>query len=194
VSPPIKDQFLYEPPSWEEVDPRRRNDMKTPICEVCLKSGILCPGCQQKLDKGEVSELDVKIARALHKASLRNKELKDVTFERSILVDGLAILVVEKSDVPVFMGKGGKALKAISDQVKMDIRVLGDLSEPRVVADDLIRPARLLGVNTVYAVDGTNKYKIRVSHEDAQRMPLGLEDLQALIERLTGQQVSVVFE
>ena len=26
--------------------------MQTPICEVCLKSEILCNGCQDKLDKG----------------------------------------------------------------------------------------------------------------------------------------------
>lgn len=168
--------------------------MKTPICEVCLKSGILCPGCQQKLDKGEVSELDVKIARALHKASVRNKDIRDVTFERSIIINELAILVVGKEDMLVLTGKGGKVLKSLSNQIKMNIRVLGNLSDPRVVADDLIRPARLLGVNTVYAIDGTSKYKIRVAHEDAQKMPLSLEDLQALISRLTGQEVSVVFE
>jgi len=168
--------------------------MKTPICEVCLKSGILCPGCQQKLDRGEVSELDVKIARALHKASARNKEVKDVRFERSIVVGDLSILVVDKKDVPVLMGKGGKVLKAISNQIKMNMRVLGDLKDPRVVADDLIRPARLLGVNTVFAVDGTNRYKIRIAAEDSQKMPLTLADLQGLIARLTGQEVSVVFE
>ena len=168
--------------------------MKTPICEVCLKSGILCPGCQQKLDKGDVSEIDVKIARALHKSSTRNKEVRDITFERSILVDSLAILIVDKKDVPVFMGKGGKLLKSLSNQLKLSVRVLGNLSDPKVVADDLIRPARLLGVNTVYAVDGTEKYKIRIAQEDSQKMPLNLEELEKLINNLTGQEVSVVFE
>ncbi len=168
--------------------------MKTPICEVCLKSGILCPGCQQKLDKGEVSELDVKIARALHKASARNKEVKDVRFDKSIVIGDLAILLTDKKDVPVLMGKGGKVLKAISNQIKMNVRVLGDLKDPRSVADDLIRPARLLGVNTVFAVDGTKRYKIRIAKEDSQKVPLSLADLQALIARLTGQEVSVVFE
>jgi transcription antitermination factor NusA-like protein len=168
--------------------------MKTPICEVCLKSGILCPGCQQKLDNGEVSELDVKIARALHKAAARNKEIRDVSFDRSIQVNGLAILLVDRSDVPAFMGKGGKILKSITNQLKMSIRVLGDMSNPRTVADDLVRPARLLGVNTVYGVDGSTRLKIRVAHDDAQKMPLGLENLEKLIHELTGQEVSVVFE
>jgi transcription antitermination factor NusA-like protein len=168
--------------------------MKTPICEVCLKSGILCPGCQQKLDKGEVSELDVKVARALHRASARNKEIKDITFERTIVVDSLAILLVEKADVPILMGKGGKVLKSLSNQLKMNVRVLGDLADPRVVADNLIRPARLLGVNTVFAVDGSDRYRIRVARDDSEKMPLGLEDLQKLINTLTGQDVSVVFE
>jgi transcription antitermination factor NusA-like protein len=159
-----------------------------------LKSGILCPGCQQKLDKGEVSELDVKIARALHKSSARNKEVREVTFDRSILVDSLAILIVDKKDVPVFVGKGGKLLKSLSNQLKINVRVLGDLNDPRVVADDLIKPARLLGVNKVFAIDGTEKYKIRIAQEDSQKMPLNLEELEKLINNLTGQEVSVVFE
>jgi transcription antitermination factor NusA-like protein len=159
-----------------------------------LKSGILCPGCQQKLDKGEVSELDVKIARALHKSSARNKEVREVTFDRSILVDSLAILIVDKKDVPVFVGKGGKLLKSLSNQLKINVRVLGDLKDPRVVADDLIKPARLLGVNKVFAIDGTEKYKIRIAQEDSQKMPLNLEELEKLINSLTGQEVSVVFE
>ena len=168
--------------------------MKTPICEVCLKSGILCPGCQQKLDQGKVSELDVKIARALHKSSARNKEVRDITYERSILVDSLAILIVDKKDLPAFMGKGGKLLKSLSNQLKVTVRVLGDLKDPKVVANDLVRPARLLGINTVFAVDGTDKYKIRIAQEDAQKMPLSLEELEKLINNLTGQEVSVVFE
>ena len=168
--------------------------MKAPICEVCLKSGILCPGCQQKLDKGEVSELDVKISRALYKASLRTKEIRNITFERSMVVDGLAILIVGKDDVPVLMTKGGKVLKSISNQIKMKVRVLGNLSDPRTVANDIIRPARLLGVNTVFAVDGSTKYKIRIAKEDQEKLPIKIEDVQSLVNQLTGQEVSVVFE
>lgn len=168
--------------------------MKTPICEVCLKSGILCPGCQQKLDKGEVSELDVKIARALYKASLRSKEIKDIRFDRSIVVNDLVILVVDRKDAPLLTGKGGKVVKSLGTQIKMNVRVLGDLHNLRGVADDLVRPARLLGVNTVYSTDGTTRHKIRIAREDAQKMPLGLGDFQALIARLTGQEVTTVFE
>lgn len=168
--------------------------MKTPICEVCMKSGILCPGCQQKLDRGEVSELDVKVSRALHKASAKNKELRDITFERSIQVDGLAILIVGRDDVHAFTGKGAKVVKTLANRVDMNVRIVGNLDNPRQVADDLIRPARLLGVNTVYRVDGEKQYKIRVAREDEEKMPLSLEDLQELIERLTSQEVTVVFE
>ena len=168
--------------------------MKAPICEVCLKSGILCPGCQQKLDKGEVSELDVKISRGLYKASLRTKEIRNITFEKSMVVDRLAILIVGKDDVPVLMAKGGKVLKSISNQIKMKVRVLGNLSDPRTVANDIIRPARLLGVNTVFAVDGSTKYKIRIAKEDQEKLPIKIEDVQSLVNQLTGQEVSVVFE
>jgi len=168
--------------------------MKAPICEVCLKSGILCPGCQQKLDNGEVSELDVKISRGLYKASLRTKEIRNITFEKSMVVDRLAILIVGKDDVPVLMAKGGKVLKSISNQIKMKVRVLGNLSDPRTVANDIIRPARLLGVNTVFAVDGSTKYKIRIAKEDQEKLPIKIEDVQSLVNQLTGQEVSVVFE
>ncbi len=168
--------------------------MKTPICEVCMKSGILCPSCQKKLDRGEVSEIDVKIARTLYKAMDRNKGLRDITFEKSLEVNGLAIMVVGEDDVQAFMGKGSEVVEEISDRIDMDVRVLGSMAEPRAVADDLIRPARILGVNTVYSVDGTRKYKIRVAEEDKEKMSLDLDQLQELIKDLTGQEINIVFE
>lgn len=41
--------------------------MVLPICDVCLKSGILCQGCENKLKTGEVTQTEVDIAKVLYR-------------------------------------------------------------------------------------------------------------------------------
>jgi transcription antitermination factor NusA-like protein len=56
--------------------------MKAPVCEICLKSGILCRSCEERFRKGEVSPVEVKVAGLLLKLSGDKKMLRDVTLVR----------------------------------------------------------------------------------------------------------------
>ena len=39
--------------------------MVLPVCDVCLKSGMLCQGCENKLKSGEITQMDLDIAKIL---------------------------------------------------------------------------------------------------------------------------------
>ena len=52
--------------------------MQTPICEVCLKSDILCNACQDLLNKGIMTKEEVEIARYIYKLSERMKSIRNV--------------------------------------------------------------------------------------------------------------------
>ena len=39
--------------------------MKMDLCSFCLKSGILCQKCSAKVKAGEITDLDLRIARLL---------------------------------------------------------------------------------------------------------------------------------
>ena len=56
------------------------------ICHFCLKSGILCPNCQAKLKSGEVSEVDLKVARILLSIEDKYPTLQEVHYFKAVRV------------------------------------------------------------------------------------------------------------
>jgi len=167
--------------------------MKTPICEICLKSGILCPGCQRKVVEGEISELDIKISKLLYQLVIKYNIPKEIHFIRSKEFDDIVILMVGKNEVGNIVGKGGKILKILQKELHKKIRVVEDTSDLKKIVLDLIYPARISGINIVYLPDGEKK-KIRISHEDIKKMPINLLNAKDIISLLTGEEVDLILD
>lgn len=163
--------------------------MVLPVCDVCLKSGMLCQGCENKLKSGEISSMDVDIAKLLYK--IGNGKLG---FKKTIEIGDVVIIVTDKDQVGKLIGKGGKIVREISKTVSKKIRVVGEKSDLKSVATDILAPARISGINIVYGKDGEQKYKIRVRKEDSRRLPAKIEILNDIIQQLTGEKTLVFIE
>ena len=68
--------------------------MKGPLCEECVKSGVLCEECSQKLESKEISELDIEVARLLYKLEKRDL-VRGASFERAHLVGNLIVITTK---------------------------------------------------------------------------------------------------
>ncbi|MCK9151474.1 KH domain-containing protein [Methanobacterium alcaliphilum] len=163
--------------------------MVLPICDVCLKSGILCQGCENKLESGEVTQVELDIAKILY-----NLGDGKIGFKKTIVVDDVVIIVTEKDQVGKLIGKGGKIVRAISKEIGKKVRVVGENSDLKSVATDMLAPARISGINIVYGTDGQEKYKIRVMKDDARRIPAKLDMLKSIIKTLTGEEAQIVVD
>jgi transcription antitermination factor NusA-like protein len=167
--------------------------MRTPICEICLKSGILCPGCQEKLSSGEISQLDVDMSKLLYKIVNEYNVPKDFLFVKTYEVDDLIILVVGKNDVGNIVGKGGKILKILQKELHNKIRVVEDTKNIRKMAEDLLYPARVVGINIIFLPEGERK-RIRILHEDSNRLPIELSMAEGIIKTLTGEEITITVD
>ena len=163
--------------------------MVLPVCDVCLKSGMLCQGCENKLKSGEISQLDLDVAKLLFK--IGNGK---IGFIKTIEIGEVVIIVTDKHQVGKLIGKGGKIVRAISKEVGKKVRVVGENSDLRSVARDILAPARISGINIVYETDGQQKYKIRVLREDSRRIPTRLEVLNKIIKQLTNKETMIVLD
>jgi len=61
--------------------------MKTELCSFCLKSGILCQKCSAKVKAGEISQLDLKIARLLLSLEDKYPSLQSLCFYKAVDVE-----------------------------------------------------------------------------------------------------------
>ena len=167
--------------------------MEAPICEVCLKSDILCAGCEAKLREGKISELDVELSKTLYTLSKKFKALRDVTFIRAVEMENQIIIIVKKGDAGKVIGKGGVIVKELTRKFNKRFKVV-EYKEPlREFIQDIISPVSLLGINIIYTPNG-EKYRIRISKRDASKFSVSVDEIKALVENLTSFPAEVVFE
>ena len=163
--------------------------MVLPVCDVCLKSGMLCQGCENRLKTGEITQLDLDIAKILYRVGDGK-----IGFKKTIEIGDVVIIITEKNQVGKLIGKGGKIVREIAKTLERKVRVVGENSDLKAVATDILAPARISGINIVYGKDGEERYKIRVQREDARRLPAKLDLLNSIIQELTGEKTLVVID
>ena len=163
--------------------------MVLPVCDVCLKSGMLCQGCENKLKSGEITQMDLDVAKILYRVGDGK-----IGFKKTIEIGDMVIIVTEKDQVGKLIGKSGKIVREISRTIGKKVRVVGEKSDLRSLARDILAPARISGINIVYGKDGQEKYKIRIMREDSRRIPGKLDVLNGIIQELTHENTLVVVD
>jgi len=166
--------------------------MQTPICEVCLKSDILCSACQEKLDKGLVSKIEVDVLRFLYNLSGDMKSLRDVKISK--IVDcGVLLIIAGRGYAARLVGKGGSVVKAIAKQFKKSVRVSEEATNFKEFIEGLLSPAPVNGINTLYK-DNEEIYKIRVPAVQKNHMIFTPESLSQIISNFYNLKAEIVFE
>ena len=167
--------------------------MKTPLCEFCLKSGILCPKCQEKINSGEISKEDVQIARMLLKLSERYPSLQKISFYKSYEINGVIAIVVERGDLPHLLGYSGKILREMSKTAGKKIRVLEKGVDARKFLEDLFAPSNITSLNIIWLPDGSTETRVILSGH-SRKLPINTETLKVLAKRIRGITIRVEFE
>lgn len=157
--------------------------MSYPICTVCAKSGVLCNACEEKLDKGEISELEVELSKLLYDLSE-----EEIGFERAMDVGDFIIVLTDQENVGKIIGKSGENLKYLSDELGKQLRIIG-IGNLQETIHDFVAPARIESINTVYKPDGTTKKRVRINKKDKGKLRMSLEKIEKLVNSLAEEEV-----
>lgn len=170
-----------------------RDNMEAPICNVCLKSEQLCSACQEKLDEGEISEIDIEVSRILQDLSSEYGSLQDSTVKQVYDAENVVVVVTAEGDGAKVVGRQGEIVKEIADRVDKSIRVVEAAEDDREVIKGLLSPAEIESVNTVFKPSGTSK-KIVVDEEYDGKINLSREEFEELVSDITGTDYELSFE
>jgi len=166
--------------------------LKTPICFFCAKSGVLCPRCQEKLDKGEITEADVEASKWFIDYEAKNPQLREYVIHRTVRAGRMMIVMVSgKTSNRALLTKLSRQL---SDEKRMNIRIVEKTSSIKRLLEQIVSPARVMGANTVWLPDGSWESTIRMPKSDVRKMPLDPKSAEEAIKILTGEVVHIVFE
>lgn len=167
--------------------------LQTPICNICLKSGILCQGCSSKLEEGKISKLELDAAVALFELSKKHRELEQLIFKKAVDADGLVILMVGAGQIPLLVGRRGRVVQELEDVLKTKVRVIEEGSTEKKLIQDLLTPAEVLGINVLYTKNG-GEYRVRVPRMHMKRLPRSKEKIEAALSKLSNKKFTIVFE
>jgi transcription antitermination factor NusA-like protein len=167
--------------------------MKTPICFFCAKSGVLCPRCQEKMDRGEITDADVEVSKWFINYEAKNPQLKDYTIHRTVKVGRMMIIMVS-GGVASNRTLLAKVSKQLSDEKRMNVRIVEKTSSIKRLLEQIVTPARVMGANTVWLPDGSWESTIRMPRSDVRKMPLDPSAAEEAIRILSGETVHIVFE
>jgi hypothetical protein len=164
--------------------------MRLPVCVVDLESGVLCASCQEKLDKGQITEVDVDISKWLLAREGQFPTIADLNLSRALKVAGRLVLVVKK--------KGREILLSAPDLLEElrstygEVVILEGPANLRNLVRGLIHPATEVGVNNLYLPDGSKECIVMLHADDKSKIPYSLEDLRQIVSAV--MQESVLFQ
>jgi transcription antitermination factor NusA-like protein len=167
--------------------------MKTELCSFCLKSGILCQKCSAKVKAGEISELDLKIARLLLSLEETYPSLQNLCFYKAVDVNKTLAVIVGHGDVPRLLGYGGKITKALSEETGKSIRDLEHGVDDRKFLEDLFTPLSILTINTIWLPDGTTETRVILRKRRSYQVPFDLKALKEIARKVRKMSLRVEF-
>jgi len=165
--------------------------MKTELCSFCLKSGILCQKCSAKVKAGEISDLDLRIARLLLNLEEKSPTLQNVCFYKAVDVEKTLAIIVGHGDVPRMLGYGGKIIKALSDETNKNVRILEYGVDDRKFLEDLFIPFSILTINTIWLPDGTTETRVILKRKRGQQLPFDLAALKEIAKSVRKMSIRV---
>jgi transcription antitermination factor NusA-like protein len=167
--------------------------VKTELCSFCLKSGILCQKCLAKVKSGEITELDLKIARLLLALEERYPSLQNVYFHKAVDADKTLAVIVGPGDVPRLLGYGGKIIKALGEEVGRSVRVLEYGVDDRKFLEDLFAPLSIVTINTIWLPDGTTETRVILKKRRGSQPPFDVKALKEIARKVRNITLRVEF-
>ncbi len=165
--------------------------MKTPICDACARGEALCSICQAKLSGGKITKLDIDVAQILCKIN-ETHNLSASSFSRALDLGRVALILTD-GEPGLLIGRGGSVVSALSAALGKKVRIVQFSGDLKKSIADIIAPARLLGINSVF-VAGGEKLKVRIPRADLRDLPVHIETLEPILQNWLGKPVELVFE
>jgi hypothetical protein len=147
---------------------------KLPICKACISS--LCFSCQDKLDKGLITQFDIDLAIDFTELEQgKFPELKNASFFNVVEVGDIAFLVI---------GQGNKSFfkKELLDYIKELYEIpeisLIEKGTPKAMLEQIIAPAKMIGIDQIYIPTGEIEYRVNIPKEDKNKIMIPIDLLE----------------
>jgi len=144
--------------------------VQTQLCEFCLRSGMLCSNCQEKVRSGAVTELYMRVARFLLDIEGQYPLLQKARLENVVRAGGFLVIVVGRGERSRFTSYGGKLTRAIGDEFRKRVLVIERGVSDRRFLEDLFSNQRIVAINIIWLPDGSTETRVVLGERRSRRL------------------------
>ena len=167
--------------------------LKLPICNFDAKTGILCANCESRLKAGEITKADVEASTAVARLVDKTPGLSKATLKRAWETRGSYVLEFEQADLPA-LRSSPELTTRLEETLGGKAWVVGAGSDERRFLEDLLFPARVLTVNTVWLPDGRKRTKVIVPRRRNERRFGDFDKLRDAVKEARGIELLIETE
>lgn len=154
--------------------------MQTHLCEFCLRSGMLCSKCREKIRTGAVTDRYMKVAQFLLDIEGQYPLLQKARLEKVVEAGGFLVLVVGRGDRGKLMSYGGKLTRTVRDEFRRRVLVIEEGVSDRRFLEDLFANQRIVTINIIWLPDGSTETRVVFRERRSKR--LSKKRIKALTE------------
>ena len=167
--------------------------MELPLCSFDLKTGIFCPKCMEKLEKGLYTDLDIRIMKKLLELEKSFSKLQKSGYVKAVDGGDIVFVVLKDGSLKGFeIRELAQIRKILSNEVGKSVRLVEDHSDPIKFIERLAAPARIVAVNKIWLPDGSEETRVIFDHE--RNLRIRDEALRKVLEEVKGIKLSIDFE
>jgi transcription antitermination factor NusA-like protein len=151
---------------------------------------MLCPNCQAKLDRGEITGFDIQFSKWILGKESQYPSLEDLALRKAAKTENRLILVVNKNNKELLLAEEA-LMQEMTDEYG-EIIIIEGAPKLRRIVREFIAPANEVGVNSLWSPDGAKESIVMLREEDRERIKYSKEELRVIISAIMGE--SVLFE
>jgi hypothetical protein len=164
--------------------------MRLPVCNFDLESDMLCPNCQARLDRGELTHFEIEFSKWMLDREKTYPNLETLHLLRAAKAGNRLILVVKKKNKQLILAEE-PLIREMTDQFG-DLIIIEGPVKLRTIVREFIFPAIEVGVNNLFSADGTKESIVMLREEDRERIKFDKDELRSIVSAIMGD--SVLFE
>ncbi len=162
--------------------------MRTKLCDFCLRTGVFCSKCREKIRKGEVDEFYIRVAKAIMEILDRKGLSFDFYLDSAFKVGDALVLMLGKGDI----ARLRPFLKPLRKWLKgrfgvRYVKFLEASNNEQEFIEELFYPLDILTINTVWLPDGSQVTRVVVrENERMARRFMNYELLKEIAKKAMG--------
>lgn len=167
--------------------------MELPLCSFDLRTGIFCPRCSEKIERGVYTDLDIRVMKLLLELEKRFTKLQRMGYVKSVDGGDILFIIFRDGDLSGLDIRELAGLrKALSEELGKRVRLVEDHPDPLKFLERVAAPARIIAVNKIWLPDGSEE--TRVIFDSERSLRVGGEALKKVLEEAKGMKLNVDFE